>query len=83
MAQSFELSAEDLANRLTRSFQVEIKQAIEAELTKMAMPIIRDIADQMARNIKGNIRAQRNHLTQEIQVMIWIDGVEQKKETPT
>jgi hypothetical protein len=83
MAQSFELSAEDLAERLTKSFQVEIKMAIEAELTKMAMPIIRNIAEQMAKNIKGNIRSRKDPLSGDVQVMIWIDGVEQKKENPT
>jgi hypothetical protein len=66
---------EQLANRLTKAFQLDLKLAIENHMREYAKQIIAAAAEECAGHLKTMIQSYEDFPNQSLHIQVKIDGV--------
>lgn len=73
----FQLTGDQLAETLTKSFQGEFEKLLRQRLATLADSIIESVAKDMARSLRGAVSSYaRDHLTGEVRVVLQINDKE-------
>jgi len=72
---TYKLSTQELAERLSKSFQDKLENEIREHLSKNAQKIIAEMAKEIAERLKVHISGYESMADRSVQVMVSIDGV--------
>jgi hypothetical protein len=77
MTYALNTDIETLAARLTSGLHGALEKAIRDKLMEQAEPIVSALARDMARSLHGSVVMYQDHMRDQVQVQLVLDGVKE------